>query len=94
MRRRKNFRTCPRCGIAMASGEREQSSKWGGASLPMDLEEYCVDLRLRLVDDIAQDPIDQAKMSSEEVRRQEAVPDPRAGRMANRLGEPEITDER
>jgi hypothetical protein len=41
MRRRKNFRTCPRCGIAMASGEREQSSKWGGASLPMDLEEYC-----------------------------------------------------
>jgi hypothetical protein len=41
MQRRKNFRTCPRCGIDMTSGEREQSSKWGGASLPRNLDEYC-----------------------------------------------------
>lgn len=50
--------------------------------------------RLSLVGDLAQDPIDHAEVSSEEVRRQESVPDPRTSRMAHRLSEPEIRDER
>jgi hypothetical protein len=41
MRRRKDVRKCSRCGIDMAIGESQRSSRWEGASLPLDLDECC-----------------------------------------------------
>ena len=41
MRRRRDLRKCSRCGIDMAIGESQRSSRWEGASLPLDLDEYC-----------------------------------------------------
>lgn len=49
---------------------------------------------VRLLQDLAHDPIDHAQVTTQEVRGQEAVPDPHTGRMADRLGETEIRDER
>jgi hypothetical protein len=46
MQRRKDLRKCPRCGVDMATGERERRSRWGGVSLPLDLDEYCDTCRL------------------------------------------------
>lgn len=41
MRRRGDIRKCSRCDIDMAIGESQRSSRWEGASLPLDLDEYC-----------------------------------------------------
>jgi hypothetical protein len=46
MVRGRDFRKCPRCGIDMAIGESERRSRWAGASLPLDLDEYCDTCRL------------------------------------------------
>jgi hypothetical protein len=46
MARQRDFRKSPRCGLDIATGEGERSSRWGGASLPLDLDEYCDTCRL------------------------------------------------
>jgi hypothetical protein len=46
MRRRRDLRKCSRCGIDMATGESQRSSRWDGASLPLDLDAYCDPCRL------------------------------------------------
>jgi hypothetical protein len=105
MERRRDFGKCHRCGLDITTGEGERDSRRDGAYLPLDLDEYCDTCRLtfftceadrpgRLLRDLAHDPIEHAEVTSEEMRRQEAIPGPLTGRMANRLGEPEIGDER
>jgi hypothetical protein len=46
MERRTDLMKCPRCGVDLAIGESERRSRWAGASLPLDLDEYCDTCRL------------------------------------------------
>ena len=46
MQRGEDLRKCPHCGVDLAAGERELTSIWGRASLPLDLDAYCDPCRL------------------------------------------------
>jgi hypothetical protein len=46
MARGRNLRKCPRCGLDIATGEDERSSRWVGAYLPSVLDLYCDTCRL------------------------------------------------
>jgi hypothetical protein len=46
MERRRDFGKCHRCGLDVTTGEGERDSRWDGAYLPLDLDEYCDTCRL------------------------------------------------
>lgn len=41
MEGRRDVRKCSRCGLDIATGERDRDSRWGGARLPLDLDVFC-----------------------------------------------------
>ncbi|HUF59846.1 MAG TPA: hypothetical protein VMR89_10270 [Actinomycetota bacterium] len=85
MARGRDFRTCHRCGIDIATGEGERSSRWDGADLPLALDVYCDTCRLHFFMCEADRPGDPASIRGHEVGPLSHVENMRKG-IAHPLG--------